>query len=258
MIEPDPLIMRATVHISGIEPPITRTLELPMDLNLAQLHGVLQATFGWSDSHLHQFNIGGLTYGAPEFDEDGLTAHRIFEASDVRLADFVVPYNAPIIITYEYDFGDCWSHVIEMTRRPREADVRYPRCVAGSRAGPPEDVGGSPGYADFLEAWRDPAHEQHHDMRRWVGKKFDPERFDLVEKTKRSRARSEALGSAIATGSEIDRRRHGSVGTFEFSGTKPSGEVPPLLIPVDRLGVSQHRSFSHRGHETRDWPASSS
>ena len=66
VLEPDALVVRAKIHLVGIQPPITRTLELPMDLNLAQLHEVLQATFGWTDSHLHQFNIGGLTYGAPE------------------------------------------------------------------------------------------------------------------------------------------------------------------------------------------------
>ena len=77
--DPDSFIVRADVHILGIEPKISRTLELPITLNLAQLHEVLQAAFGWTDSHLHQFNIGGLIYGAPEFDEDGLSDSRIFE-----------------------------------------------------------------------------------------------------------------------------------------------------------------------------------
>ena len=70
-------------------------------------------------------------------------------------------------------------HVLELTAGPREAGVKYPRCIDGHRAGPPEDVGGPSGYADFLEAWRDPLNDQHTDMRRWVGRKFDPERFDL-------------------------------------------------------------------------------
>ena len=109
VLEPDALVVRAEIHIVGIQPPVTRTLELPMDLNLAQLHEVLQATFGWTDSHLHQFNVGGLTYGAPEFDQDGGTDRQTFEASSVRLADFAIPYDAPLIIVYEYDFGDSWT-----------------------------------------------------------------------------------------------------------------------------------------------------
>jgi hypothetical protein len=201
VLEPDALVVRAEIHLVGIQPPITRTLELPLDLNLAQLHEVLQATFGWTDSHLHQFNIGGLTYGAPEFDEDGAIDRQTFEASSVRLADFTIPYDAPLIIVYEYDFGDSWTHVLKMTAIPREAGVKYPRCIAGSRAGPPEDVGGTSGYADFLEAWSDPLHEEHRDMRRWVGQKFDPERFDLDDNNK-------AIARAIRRSKGSYRFRH--------------------------------------------------
>lgn len=85
--DPDSFIVPADVHILGIGPKISRTLELPITLNLAQLHEVLQAAFGWTDSHLHQFNIDGLIYGAPEFDEDGLSDSRTFEATEVRMID---------------------------------------------------------------------------------------------------------------------------------------------------------------------------
>lgn len=151
--------MRAEAHIIGIEPRISRTFELPMALNLAQLHEVLQASFGWTGSHLHQFNIGGIIYGAPEFDDDGFTANRIFEATELRMVDFVFFYDPdeqPITILYEYDFGDNWRHLLRLERLPREAGVNYPRCIAAGRLGPPEDVGGRHGYAELLEAWRDP------------------------------------------------------------------------------------------------------
>jgi hypothetical protein len=201
VLKSDALVVRAEIHIVGIRPPVSRTVELPMDLNLAQLHEVLQATFGWTDSHLHQFDVGGLTYGAPEFDEDGGTDRQTFEASSVRLADFAIPYDAPLIIVYEYDFGDSWTHVIEMTTTPRETGVKYPRCIAGSRAGPPEDVGGASGYADFLDAWSDSLHEEHQDMRRWVGRKFDPERFVLKDNNK-------AIARAIRRSKGSYRFRH--------------------------------------------------
>ena len=196
MVDLDAIIVRIDVHIVGIQPKVARTLELPLDLNLAQLHEVLQATFGWTDSHLHQFDIGGLTYGAPEFDEDGWSDRQILEASTVRLADFNIPYDAPTLVFYEYDFGDSWTHALELTRAPREAGVKYPRCIAGCRSGPPEDVGGTSGYDDFLEAWHNPAHEQHQAMRRWAGRKFDPERFDLDDNNKAiSRAIRRSKGS---------------------------------------------------------------
>lgn len=176
---PDDSIVQADVHIIDVEPPIRRTLELPLSLNLAQLHEVLQASFGWTDSHLHHFDIGGLVYGAPEFDEDGFFDHQTFEANNVRLSDFLFSREEPIVLFYEYDYGDGWIHCIELTRRPRQDGVDYPRCVSGCRAGPPEDVGGPFGYGNFLEAWNDPTHEEHEAYRRWAGRAFNPEKFDL-------------------------------------------------------------------------------
>ena len=157
--DPDSLIVRAEVHILDIEPKISRTLELPMTLNLAQLHEVLQAAFGWTDNHLHQFNIGGLVYGAPEFDEDGLSDSRTFEATEVRMSDFQFPYDprgSSLTILYGYDFGDNWRHLLRLEQVAREEGAKYPRCIAAARSGPPEDVGGPSGYAGFLEAWLDP------------------------------------------------------------------------------------------------------
>lgn len=180
--DPESFIIRAEVHIVGIEPRITRTIDLPVKLNFAGLHEVLQAAFGWTDSHLHQFNVGGLIIGAPEFDEDGLFDHRTFEATEVQLQDLVFPYGdegEELRIVYEYDFGDNWRHEAILRRLPREEGAVYPQCVAGARSGPPEDVGGPRGYAEFLEAWHDPSHEEYKAMRRWVGRKFAPEAFDL-------------------------------------------------------------------------------
>jgi hypothetical protein len=186
------------VHIIDIEPGISRTLELPEKLNFAQLHEILQAAFGWTGSRLHQFNVGGLIIGAPEFDEDGLSGHRTLEASEVRLQDLTLPYeeDPKLSILDEYDFGDNWRHLLILRRIPRQIGVDYPRCLAGSRSAPHEDVGGYSGYAGFLEAWGDPEHEEHKAVRRWVGQKFDPERFDLDATNKAiARAMRAAKGS---------------------------------------------------------------
>ena len=84
------------------------------------------------------------------------------------------------VFLYEYDFGDCWQHRIVVEKvLPPEPGAAYPRCTAGKRACPPEDVGGVWGYEEFLEAIRDPAHEEHEAMREWGGEEFDPESCDL-------------------------------------------------------------------------------
>lgn len=174
-------IITANVHILGIEPRIERTLELPVNLNFAQFHEVLQAAFGWTDRHLHRFDVGGLTIGAPEFDDGDTYGPRTIEAGEVRMLDLSFPYgeDASLQALYVYDYGDDWHHRIMLRRRMRDSDVSYPRCIEGVRSGPPEDVGGCSGYADFLEAWLDPEHEEHKAVRRWAGRKFEPERLDL-------------------------------------------------------------------------------
>jgi len=202
MFDPNALIIRAEVHIVGIKPVISRTLELPMDLNLAQLHEVLQAAFGWTDSHLHQFNIGGLVYGAPEFDDGGVGSSRTFEASEVRLSDFSFT-SPPVLLCYEYDFGDGWKHAMSLTTHRREEGITYPRCIDGSRAGPPEDSGGPYAYADFVAAWRDPLHGSHKEVRQWVGRRYNPERFDLNKINK-------AIASAMRRSRGGYRFRHES------------------------------------------------
>ena len=172
-------LWQVTIAVADIEPAIWRRLLLPEDLNFAQLHEVIQAAFGWTDSHLHHFIVGGLVVGAPEFDDDGYNRHQTFNASEVFLRDLLIHDLDAAKILYEYDFGDGWRHWItfdsQLTEQPGET---YPQIVDGRRSAPPEDVGGPPGYERFLEAWRDPEHPEHKAMRTWAGRAFDPEAFD--------------------------------------------------------------------------------
>jgi hypothetical protein len=205
MFEPHQLLHQVKITIAGIEPPIWRRLLLPLDLNFAQLHETIQAAFGWTDSHLHQFVVGGLIVGAPEFDEDGLSGRRTFEATEVFLRDLdFMRWPEPKIL-YEYDFGDGWRHWIEFeTEKPRAANETYPLLVDGARHGPPEDVGGRAGYERFLEAWTDPDHEDHRDVRKWVGRTFKPEAFDR-ERTQK------AINAALRKGRKGYRFRLGQM-----------------------------------------------
>jgi len=81
---------------------------------------------------------------------------------------------------YAYDFGDNWQHVITLEKiLPAAQDTKYPLCLAGKRACPPEDCGGVWGYADLLRVLRNPAHPEYKDMKAWAGRKFDAEVFDV-------------------------------------------------------------------------------
>ena len=175
-----PTAVQVRVTLQEIEPPIWRRLIVPRTFHLGELHQVIQAAFGWLDYHLHEFDIGGLSFSDPglvtrEFEGDP----RIFDEREVQLLDF--RRGEHIAFVYVYDFGDDWHHRVEFEQLlDLEPAPGVARCVDGARARPPEDVGGPNGYADFLESLADPHHPEHAHYKSWVGGHFDPEWFDLT------------------------------------------------------------------------------
>ena len=169
--------VRLHVSLAEIEPPIWRRLVVPAEWTLDKLHLVLQAAFSWTDSHLHEFRIGGLRYGDPALLDDGFGGPPVFDYAEVRLQDFV---GRDAGFTYAYDFGDGWQHLIRIEDwLALDPAPRHALCLEGGQARPSEAVGGPRGYADFLGIIRDPAHEDHRSTLRWAGGHFDPEWFDL-------------------------------------------------------------------------------
>jgi Plasmid pRiA4b ORF-3-like protein len=167
-------IYQLKVTLNGSKPPIWRRFQVPGNVRLSQLHQVLQAVMGWSDSHLHQFLVGGTCYGQPHPELDEMENENRVTLSEVAPTEGAR-------FGYEYDFGDSWEHVLLVEKiLPPEPGVTYPRCLTGKRNCPPEDCGGVWGYADFLEAIKDPQHPEHDELLEWVGEEFDPEAFDLV------------------------------------------------------------------------------
>lgn len=172
-------VYRLKVILRGSEPAIWRRLEVHGDTTLCELHRILQVAMGWMDEHLHEFERAGTRYGDPspelEMDED---ERRVLLGEVLR--------RAKARMVYEYDFGDGWRHDVVLEHiGPGEADVSYPRVVAGERACPPEDVGGIGGYYGFLEALADTADPRHEDMLEWCGEAFDPGAFDIDEVNRR-------------------------------------------------------------------------
>jgi len=196
-----PTAVQLRVTLLDIEPAIWRQLVVPWRFHLGQLHRVIQAAFGWSDSHLHEFTIGGLRYGdpehigEPEFEDDA----RSFDEAAVRLRDFGRMPDPGFL--YLYDFGDHWQHRITFERLIAiDPAPRTACCIAGARARPPEDVGGTSGYANFLEIIADPGHPEHGETLTWCGGRFDPEAFNL-DRTNRD------VAAALRANRRIRRRQ---------------------------------------------------
>jgi hypothetical protein len=170
-------IYQFKVTLKDSDPPIWRRIQIP-DCTLGELHDVLQIVMGWEDSHLHQFIIRGTCYGPR--DPDDIDWDMETEDEEDILISQVTKMGRKVRFTYEYDFGDSWQHEIVLEKTlDLEPRVKYPRCVGGERACPPEDVGGVWGYAEFLAAIADPKHESHRDMKEWIGGRFDAEKFSV-------------------------------------------------------------------------------
>jgi hypothetical protein len=176
-------IIQLRIALLGIEPPIWRRLQVPGLMTLPRVHRVFQVAMGWTDSHLHEFVVRGQRYG--QMSRDGVPYHAIPERS-IPLHE--IAYLALTRFEYRYDFGDGWQHEVRLEQElDREPGMHYPRCLAGARACPPEDSGGIGGYAELLEAMRDPRHERREDFLAWLGGPFDPEAFDLDAVNRRLR-----------------------------------------------------------------------
>jgi hypothetical protein len=170
-------VYQLKIALLDIRPQIWRQVVVPADIRLDRLHIVFQAALGWTNSHLHSFGIGETEYSMP-YEEGDLEELTMEDEQKVRLNDLVTEVKAHF--GYDYDFGDSWQHLVTVEKiLSADPDVRYPVCLAGNRSCPPEDCGGVWGYAELLKVFKNPKHPEYKDMKEWVGRRFDPEAFDL-------------------------------------------------------------------------------
>lgn len=164
-------IYQLMITLAEVRPRVWRRVCLPGGYTLDRVHRAIQYAMGWQAYHLHSFEIDGVQYGEP--DPNGELA--LCDELDARLDEVAVRGDR---LLYTYDFGDWWEHEVEVEDVfAADPDAVYPVCTAGANACPPEDVGGAAGYDDFLEAFTDPAHPDHLQMREWIGRSFDPAEF---------------------------------------------------------------------------------
>ena len=174
-------IFKFKIILDDILPQIWRTIEVESDITFYQFHLIIQEAMGWTNSHLHEFNAGNFRIGDTGEEACEFGDPPQWEEKDKKIGDYFSEENAKI--NYTYDFGDNWEHTIMLEAiERRQKGVKYPRCVDGARACPPDDCGSSPGYYRLLKILSDPKHEEYKSMRTWAGD-FEPERFDRGEAT---------------------------------------------------------------------------
>lgn len=131
-------ILQLKVRLLDVSPMVWRRLLVPSSYTLRELHGVTQVAMGWEATHLFSFFIRAVHHGSVELG---------IESPDVTLTSFQFRKNAKF--TYDYDMVDLWRHEIRVEdERAAEAGKRYPLCIGGKNACPPEDCGGPDGHAE--------------------------------------------------------------------------------------------------------------
>jgi hypothetical protein len=158
----EPAILRVRVDLEHAKPPIWRRLDVRSDIGLDVFHQVLQSAFGWTDSHLHRFALGGspfdsnaemflCPYDVEEGEDDGTPA------KDVTLEETLSEPGD--VLRYCYDYGDSWDLAIALESvLPPDESAPVALCVDGRRTAPPEDCGGLRDAVDLAEVLEDPAY----------------------------------------------------------------------------------------------------
>ena len=189
-------IARLKIELDDWRPVIWRRVEVPLTASLKALHDVIQATMPFEDRHLFEFCADGKRFAIPDPEWDS-PRDRTFSARTTRLG--VLVDRGVAQLSYTYDLGNDWRHTVTVeTVFSADPGADYPRYIGGARRGPPEDVGGIPGFELFFNAMADPDHEQHDELMRWQGRPFDPERLDETDIQARiaKLARRRAIGKA--------------------------------------------------------------
>jgi hypothetical protein len=167
------LALHFRIELQATDPLVWREIEVPGDYSFWDLHVAIQDAMGWQDYHLHRFTVPHPRTKKPLI----FGIHNLHQDCDdppswaTQVASVMTLRNDEAF--YEYDFGDNWRHTIQlMSVMRRDFQVRYPRCVGGARACPPEDCGGVHTYAEIVVGTMD------DDTRRWLPRGYDPARFD--------------------------------------------------------------------------------
>lgn len=168
-------VVELKVTLLDVTPQVWRRFRAPSVLTLGGLHQVLQIVLGWQDVHLHEWIVGGVSYGSRGEEDWG---ERLEDETTVFLSDVAKTDSA---IRYDYDLGDGWEHLIEVLRVDPYLATEPPLiCLEGARACPPEDCGGPAGYEHLIDALANPDDEEHDELLAWVGDAFEPAEFDMA------------------------------------------------------------------------------
>ncbi|MFG0262614.1 MAG: MarR family transcriptional regulator, partial [Novipirellula sp. JB048] len=130
---PQSVVYQFKITLRGTQPPIWRRIET-LDVSLANLHEAIQIAMGWTDSHLHAFEVGRVQYTDPRMFETSFPDPFLKSYAGLKISDLVKQHGPKLKLLYLYDFGDGWEHTVALEKMTdRKSKVSYPRCLTGKR-----------------------------------------------------------------------------------------------------------------------------
>ncbi len=178
----DHQILQFRITLLGTDPEIWRRIQIPRKYTFWEFHVAIQDSMGWFDCHLHMFNLKKpygkkpIIIGIPE-DDEFISDQKVLPGWETPISSYLT--EPGMSVQYEYDFGDGWKHEILLESiQIKEKRVKYPKCLAGERACPPEDCGGIPGFEDLLEIIKDSKNKEYQDTMEWLGGSYLPGYFE--------------------------------------------------------------------------------
>ena len=160
---------------------------MPAGATFNRLHAVIQAITNfqsggpYEDYHLYEFDLPEENSRVTNDEEAKLQNLRLVvkKPKGLKIDDYLEKYG---VIKYTYDFGDNWELDIKLEEIVDDYHFGYPTLLDGAETAPPEDIGGLPGYYEFLETYRDDKHPNHEEVRAWSKeqgfREYDPDRIN--------------------------------------------------------------------------------
>lgn len=173
-------IIQLTVSLHQSTPLIWRSIVVNKQTTFFELHHIIQIAMGWQNYHMFDFNLDGYRVGMIQENDLGYGNNQLLDATKTFLTDIISLEKDTF--EYNYDFGDAWLHdVVVEQLKDNQTGTNYPACIDGQYNCPPEDCGGIVGFYHLLNILADKKHPEYKDSKNWIGKKYNPESFDLVK-----------------------------------------------------------------------------
>ncbi|MGB3161062.1 plasmid pRiA4b ORF-3 family protein [Carnobacterium sp.] len=186
------MIFQFKIALLDVGVPVWRRVQVNSESTFLELHEVIQVSFDWYDSHLHNFSIRKSNgepvqnisiepdndYQGPNSDSGwGQFSSSIKKLGEDETLDKWFKKEKDRII-YTYDFGDDWEHeiVLEKIVKP-DPKTHYPICLKAKNDAPEENSRGDLIDGDSFLINPD-AKEILQEINGLLGEGFSPSKLD--------------------------------------------------------------------------------